>query len=177
MSVLRCDGLPAGSLNVLLRRFGLALTELPMASRIPGSYWGEPEAGVIGSRLYVRDDTPVHSALHEACHVICMTPDRRARLHEDAGGGFDEENGVCYLQVILSDYLPSVGRDRIFRDMDAWGYSFRLGSAADWFHRDAADTRAWLRDLGLIDELDRPTWKMRGDNRTDTDRSEGAKSR
>ncbi len=27
------------------------------------------------------------------------------------------------------------------RDMDEWGYSFRLGSAANWFAEDAEDAR------------------------------------
>ena len=41
-------------------------------------------AGLIGSRLFVRDDTPVHSLLHEGCHYICMDSARRARLDTDA---------------------------------------------------------------------------------------------
>ena len=32
----------------------------------------------MGDRLYVRDDTPVHSALHEAFHFACM--DERQRV-------------------------------------------------------------------------------------------------
>jgi len=34
-------------------------------------------------------------------------------------------------------------------DMDAWGYTFRLGSALAWFEHDADDARAWLRARGL----------------------------
>jgi hypothetical protein len=108
----------------------------------------------------VRPDTPVHSALHEACHYICMTPSRRACLHTDAGGDTNEENGVCYLQILLADQLPGVGRARLMTDMDTWGYSFRLGSASRWFAHDAADARAWLRERGLIDDADRPTWRL-----------------
>jgi hypothetical protein len=35
-------------------------------------------------------------------------------------------------------------------DMDAWGYSFRLGSAARWFQEDADDARQWLAARGLL---------------------------
>jgi hypothetical protein len=36
-------------------------------------------------------------------------------------------------------------------DMDAWGYSFRLGSTRAWFEADAADARHWLERCGIID--------------------------
>jgi hypothetical protein len=41
--------------------------------------------------------------------------------------------------------------------MDAWGYSFRLGSTAAWFGADAEDAREWLRRQGLIDAHGRLT--------------------
>ena len=44
-----------------------------------------------------------------------------------------------------------MGRERLFVDMDAWGYSFRLGSARTWFEQDAEDAREWLRERGIID--------------------------
>jgi len=44
-----------------------------------------------------------------------------------------------------------VGRERLMADMDAWGYSFRLGSAARWFEEDAADAVQWLQTRGLLD--------------------------
>jgi hypothetical protein len=99
--------------------------------------------------------------LHEACHYVCMAPGRRAALDTDAGGDYAEENGVCYLQVLLADELPEVGRARMFADMDAWGYSFRLGSARAWFEADAEDAREWLRRHHIIDAADRPTWSLR----------------
>ena len=34
--------------------------------------------------------------------------------------------------------------------MDAWGYSFRLGSTRAWFERDAEDARAWLAARSLL---------------------------
>ena len=90
--VLTCVELGRAALVELLGRYGLGVVWLACDAVIPGSYWGEREAGLIADRLFVRDDTPVHSALHEACHYICMDPGRRARLHTDAGGECDEEN-------------------------------------------------------------------------------------
>ena len=109
----------------------------------------------------MRSDTPLHSILHEACHFICMDDQRRAQLHTDAGGTVGEENAVCYLQGLLADQLPGYDRSRLFADMDAWGYSFRLGSARAWFERDADDARCWLLDHGIIDNTQRPTGVLR----------------
>ncbi len=147
---------PAG-IAALLARYGLILQSVAAEAEIPGSYWGECEAGLKANRLYARADTPVHSILHEACHFICMSPDRRAALDTNAGGDDLEESAVCYLQILLADALPEVGRDRLLADMDAWGYSFRLASARAWFERDAEDARLWLRAQGVTDGADRPT--------------------
>lgn len=147
----------------LLSVYGLRCELVADEAEIPGSYWGDSEAGVIANRLIVRADTPVHSALHEACHFICMSPERRDSLHTDAGGGYAEENGVCYLQILLADELAAVGRDRLMQDMDTWGYTFRLGSAQAWFEKDADDARSWLECFGLVDDLGRPTWRLRRD--------------
>jgi hypothetical protein len=174
--VLRCGDLAAGTIGNVLSLYGIRISMVAPDAPIPGSYWGEPEAGIAGERLYLRSDTPVHSALHEACHIICMTPGRRSALNGDAGGDDQEENGVCYLQVVLAGCIPGVGRDRMFRDMDAWGYTFRLGSAADWFRHDAADARLWLRRRGLIDSADRPTWRLRGQGPEATPIPTGANS-
>jgi len=150
--MLRVAELGPGIPRSLLARFGLQLTLVDESARIPGTFWGEPEAGIIGSTVFVRGDTPVHSLLHEACHIICMTAERRARLECDAGGDDLEEAAVCYLQVLLADCLPGVGRQRLMQDMDDWGYSFRLGSTARWFSEDAADACAWLEKAGLCDD-------------------------
>ena len=37
-----------------------------------------------------------------------------------------------------------MGRERMFSDMDRWGYSFRLGSARAWFNEDAEDAISFL---------------------------------
>lgn len=160
--VLRLRDYPAARLREWLGQYGLELCQLPDNAPIEGSYWGDEEAGLVGSRLLARMDTPLHSILHEACHYICMDPQRRGELHTNAGGDFDEENAVCYLQVLAAGQLPGVGRQRMCDDMDRWGYSFRLGSAHAWFTRDAADTRAWLMQRELIDEGDLPTGRLRG---------------
>ena len=145
----------------LLRKYGLELESVAHGAPIPGSFWGEPEAGIIKRRVFARPDTPIHSILHETCHVVCMSEGRRASLSTDAGGDDLEESAVCFLQVVLADHLPGVGRERLMRDMDEWGYSFRLGSTAAWFNRDADDARKWLRSHILTDVDDQPSWKLR----------------
>ena len=160
-AVLRVADVRFSKLAQLLGRFGLSLRLLEDDATITGSFWGEPEAGIVGRTVYVRLDTPVHSLLHEACHVICMDGNRRAGLERDAGGDDLEEAAVCYLQIVLADYLPGVGRDRLMQDMDAWGYSFRLGSSRAWFESDAADARAWLLDHGLLTATGTPAFALR----------------
>lgn len=149
--VLLCRDLPPGALAHLLARRGLELVAVGDGEPIPHTFWGEPEAGIAGARVFVRGDTPVHSALHEACHLICAGPERRETIATDSGGDFAEEDAVCYLQIVLADALPGVGRDRMLADMDAWGYTFRLGSARTWFEGDAEDARGWLVARGLLD--------------------------
>jgi len=136
----------------LLSPYGLKLEWVTAATPIPGSYWGESEAGLIGDRLYLRHDTPLHSALHEAAHFVCMTASRREVLERDAGGDHSEENAVCYLQILWGNTLPGVGCARILADMDTWGYTFRLGSAARWFDEDASDARQWLQRESILRE-------------------------
>jgi len=148
-------------LDVLLARFGLELVVQPDDVSITGSFWGDSEAGVVGRSIFVRADTPVHSFLHESCHVICMDGQRRDGLDRDAGGDDLEESAVCYLQIVLADHIESVGRDRLMADMDSWGYSFRLGNTRDWFENDAEDAREFLLNHGLIDSSGNPTFVLR----------------
>lgn len=145
----------------LLDRYGLKLELVAAREMIPGSFWGEREAGLIADRLYARLDTPLHSVLHETAHYVCMTPERRSGLDADAGGDDAEENAVCYLQILLADHVRGFGRARMMLDMDEWGYSFRLGSALAWFESDALDARDWLLRQALIDRGGQPTWKLR----------------
>ncbi|NNL07135.1 MAG: hypothetical protein HKO86_05380 [Gammaproteobacteria bacterium] len=161
MTILLCSDIDQQHLGQLLARYGMQVSRVEQGQPIPGSFWQPPEAGLVGNTLYIRDDTPVHSALHEACHYICMDRQRRESLDTDAGGGYEEENGVCYLQVLLSEHIAEMGRQRMFSDMDEWGYSFRLGSSSAWFSHDADDAVHWLIKYGIIDEQHQPTFRLR----------------
>lgn len=156
----QCNQQNFASLANLLARYGLSLAPVAKDATIPGSYWGAPEAGLVGQTIHVRADTPVHSVLHEASHVICMDSSRRKSLHTDAGGEFVEEDAVCFLQIVLAGYI-GLSIDAICDDMDAWGYTFRLGSAKAWFQQDAAEAQGWLVKHGLLNETGAPTWKLR----------------
>ena len=162
--VLRLRDYDPASLTAFLGRVGIQLIHHPLDEPIPGSYWGDEEAGLIGNRLYARDDTPLHSILHEASHYICVAPQRRAALDRDAGSDDAEENAVCYLQILLADAIESFGRERMLADMDRWGYSFRLGSSRAWFENDADDALAWLQGHGLVDCNRSPNYRLRISN-------------
>jgi len=160
-AVIRLHDADVTALATLLGRYGLALRQVPEGEAIPGSFWGDAEAGLLGSTVLARSDTPLHSILHETCHCICMDKARRDHLDTNAGGDYDEENAVCYLQILLADELPGFGRGRMMADMDAWGYSFRLGSARAWFEQDATDAREWLQQHGLLSRSEQPTFRKR----------------
>ena len=159
--ITRCTPEHIDSLIALLGRYGMQIGHVAAGVPIPGSFWGESEAGLVGDRLFLRGDTPLHSALHEACHFLCMAERRRRQLHTDAGGDVTEENAVCYLQGLMADHIRDYDRGRLFADMDAWGYTFRLGSAGAWFEQDADDARTWLLEQGIIDEQQRLTGRLR----------------
>ena len=147
-------------IRFLLGRYGIQLVLVADSETITASYWGAPEAGIVGNRVYVRGDTPIHSLLHESAHIICMSSARRQNLNRDAGGGDLEESGVCYLQIVLADYLTDVGRARLMQDMDAWGYSFRLGNTKRWFEEDATDAIEWLKRNALLTADGQPSWTL-----------------
>jgi len=161
MPVLLCKDIDPTSLPTLLERYGLTVDLVDDGAPIPGSFWQPPEAGLVGNTLYIRNDTPVHSALHESCHYICMDQKRRDHLHTDAGGTAIEESSVCYLQILLSDHIAEMGKARMLSDMDEWGYSYRLGSSQAWFEQDAEDAFEWLLKNDLITADSTPTWQVR----------------
>jgi len=68
---------PRSALTGLLKYFGLELFLQLQDDEIRGSFWGDLEAGIVGREVYARADTPVHSLLHETCHVISVTAHRR----------------------------------------------------------------------------------------------------
>jgi hypothetical protein len=148
-SVMRVADIRLDDAAALLARHGLRLHHIENDAPIPGSYWGEPEAGIIGCDVYVRDDTPVHSMLHEACHLIVLPAEKRAAVHTDATDSVAEEDATCYLQIVLAGALRGVGSARLMADMDAWGYTYRLGSTRAWFEQDAENARQWLSERGL----------------------------
>lgn len=145
----------------LLKKYQLNLELISDKKNIPGSYWGDSEAGLILDTVYVRADTPIHSLLHETCHYICMNNKRRVNLDTNAEGDYDEENGVCYLQIILANDIPEMGKNRMMQDMDSWGYTFRLGSAENWFKHDAEDAFNWLENHQLLDGKNKASYKLR----------------
>ena len=149
------------AIESLLGRYRLELVVEDDEAAITGSFWGDSEAGIVGNRVFVRRDTPIHSLLHETGHVICMTADRRSGLDRNAGGDDLEETAVCYLQLILADQLEGVGQQQLMLDMDSWGYSFRLGNTRDWFELDAEDAEEFLKNHGLLTDLGQPTFKLR----------------
>jgi len=160
MTILTCAETQLDQLKSVLGKYNLIIHLVDDNQKIPGSWFGEPEAGIIENNLHIRSDTPVHSALHESCHYICMAPDRREKLHTNAGGDYDEENGVCYLSILLSDYIDNFGRGRMFSDMDEWGYTFRLGSSRAWFENDAEDAFDWLVKHKIIDNNKNILWNI-----------------
>ena len=159
--VVTLAALDRGEVAALLAAYGVRLVEVAAGDVIPGSYWGESEAGLVGDAVYVRADTPAHSFLHELCHYVCMSAQRRAALATDAGGDDAEEAAVCYLQVLLAAQLTGFGSARCLADMDAWGYSFREGSAREWFDGDGVYAREWLLTHDVIDSARTPTRKLR----------------
>ena len=160
-TVLNCDQQRQQQLVTLLQPYGIEIEHITNNDTIPGSFFGDREAGLIDNKLYLRHDTPVHSALHESGHYICMDQQRRDNLDTNAEGDFDEENGVCYLHILLADHLPDLDKETMMIDMDRWGYTFRLGSAKAWFEQDAEDAKDWLQQHQLIDQHQQPTWQLR----------------
>ncbi len=160
-SVLQVIDCSIANIKNLLKKYQLTLQLIEQNQSILGSFWGESEAGLIANRVYVREDTPIHSLLHETCHYICMDENRRQALDTNAEGGYDEENAVCYLQILLANDLPEMDSERMMQDMDSWGYTFRLGSTKAWFEDDAEDALAWLQDKQLLDSNNQANYQLR----------------
>lgn len=158
---LRIGDVKSDELVQLLSRYKLTLNLIDSKATIPGSFWGDEEAGLIKNQVYARLDTPIHSVLHESCHYICMDHNRRLALNTNAGGTTEEENAVCYLQILLTNQLSFINRRKMMQDMDSWGYSFRLGSAKAWFESDAEDAKQWLLKHQLITQNNEVTYTLR----------------
>ena len=154
--ILRCADIDLECVRVLLTEHALELLQIGSGEPLPGCFWGAPEAGIVGNRVFIRADTPVHSLLHESCHLIVLSPGARARVHTDASDCQQEEDATCYLQLLLADRINEFGFLRACADMDRWGYTFRLGSARAWFEEDAEDAHAFLVERGLLSVLAAP---------------------
>ena len=157
----RLKAISADTLRSILDKYQLNLNVVDQDNEIPHSFWGAPEAGRFQSNLYAREDTPIHSIFHESAHYVCMTSKQRECSGIDAGGSALTEDACCYLQILWSDYLKGFNRYIHLHDMDHWGYSFRLGSAARWFYADSDDARQWLIQHNIINLHNEPTWEMR----------------
>ena len=161
LRILILNDVKIDELALLLSKFQLSLDLTASEAAIPGSFWGGEEAGLIANKIYARLDTPIHSVLHESCHYICMDQSRRSVLNTNAGGTTEEENAVCYLQILLTNHLSFISSRKIMQDMDSWGYSFRLGSAKAWFESDAEDARQWLLNHQLINDNNEISFTLR----------------
>ncbi len=157
--VLNLSDVNQNNLSRLLARYKLELV-IVEDEDIPGSFWGDSEAGLISNKLYARLDTPIHSIMHESCHYICMDEQRREKLDTNAEGDYDEENAVCYLQILLADDIAEMQQSRMMSDMDLWGYTFRLGSTRNWFENDAEDALNWLKKYNLVKQ-NKPSYLLR----------------
>jgi hypothetical protein len=144
-SVLTLADIHFDDAAALLHRFGLRCSASPTAHRFPAATGANRGRDHRQRTVYARSDTPVHSLLHEACHLIVLPPERRAPCTPTPPIRSRGRRGLL-LQGLLADALPGVGSDRVLADMDAWGYTFRLGSARAWFEHDADDAWAWLQD-------------------------------
>ena len=63
--VICCSQLKPDEIQLLLSRYDLQQQLIDLNQTIPGSFWGESEAGIIQQTIYFRPDTPAHSLLHE----------------------------------------------------------------------------------------------------------------
>ena len=159
--MIRYQDLSPDAIQALFVRYGIVIQCVQQDQDIPHSFWGSPEAGRLVETLYIRADTPIHSLLHESGHYICMPGAQRKQRVVDAKGSAMEENACCYLQVLLADRLEGYDREQLMKDMDDWGYSFRLGSAKSWFTEDAEEVKKWLIEHKIINPDGEITWQLR----------------
>jgi len=101
IDVLLVNAIDRLPLEVMLDRYGLAFVLAAPEEVIPGSYWGEREAGLMGSRSSPGSTRRcIRCCTGRAISSACR-PSGRAGLDTDAGGDDAEENAVCYLQILI----------------------------------------------------------------------------
>ena len=109
--VLRFAAIDPAGLERLLQRWGLQLRVVAAGDDIPGSFWGEEEAGLIADSLYVRPDTPVHSALHEACHFIFISKEQGNIMAKQAAAAPAVKAGpIQRLRTFYSEVTTELGK-------------------------------------------------------------------
>src|SRR3546814_16448821 len=111
--VLRIADIGFAPCAALLTGFDLDLQAVADSERIPGSYWGECEAGLIGNTVYARAATPIHSLLHEACQLTVMPADRRSMVHTDATTSIAQKDAP-------RSEKPRVGTNRVHTCRFRW---------------------------------------------------------
>ena len=112
MAVKIVEDFKLNVLGLLLHKYQLSIINVGKQDKIPGSYWGDSEAGIIENTLYVRPDTPIHSLLHEACHYICMDNSRRIKLDTDAEGDYEERKCRLLPTDIIGRSAPADGKSK-----------------------------------------------------------------
>ncbi len=144
------------------RAYGARLERVPAGAAIPGSYWGDTEAGLdrqhrVRARRHARAFVPARAlSLHlHGRRAPCRARDRRRR-HATTRSAASATCRCC---------SPSGSTASAQRAACAtWtrgATRFREGSARAWFDGDGAHARAWLLDHGLVDSAGQPTLRLR----------------
>ena len=126
------------SLSELFGQYRLRVNRVASGDDIPGSYWGDSEAGLVGDTLFARDDTPVHSVLHEGCHFVDLVSQM---LGVQVGSTGPVMVGPLEAEIDR-DLAEVVGHDAARRDVH------------DRRHRDAPLVSWVRREVGLLEPLD-----------------------
>ena len=133
----------------LLARYGLAARARRRRRADPRQLLGRTRSRPDRPRVHARDDTPVHSLLHEAAHLIVLPPERARRAYRRHRFGRGRRRRLR--AAVAARRRPARRRPRaLMADMDAWGYTFRLGSARAYFERDAEDAGPGCSARGLV---------------------------
>lgn len=118
-----------------------------------GSFWGDEEVGIIGIIVYVCGDMLVYLLLYEVCYLIVLLLECCVVVYIDVIDLIEEEDVICYLQIVLVDVFLGVGCDWLMVDMDVWGYLFWFGLICVWFEQDVENVCQFLFDWQFLVEF------------------------